>query len=93
MPKLYCYDQNCTTRAYMRFPYINLFRTNMRVEVSTFHNGDLMVKVVFEPDSNFWKETLTWVPSVKEIELILNSLLGIDAVNRWKRHRKSYLGK
>ena len=65
----------------------------MKVEVSRFQDGNLMVKVVFEPNSNFWKETLTWVPTRKEIELILNTLLGIDVVNRWKKHRKSYLGK
>ena len=48
-----------------------------------------MVKVVFEPNSNFWKETLTWVPTIKEIELILNSILGIDAVNRWKKNKRN----
>jgi len=61
----------------------------MRVEVSRFQDGNFMVKVVFEPNSNFWKETLTWVPSLKEIELILNTLLGIDVINRWKKHRKN----
>jgi len=60
----------------------------MKVEVSRFQDGNLMVRVVFEPNSNFWKETLTWVPTVKEIELILNTLLGIDVVNRWKKYRR-----
>lgn len=57
----------------------------MKVEVGRFKDGNLMVKVVFEPNSNFWKGTLTWVPTIKEIELILNTLLGIDVVNRWKK--------
>lgn len=61
----------------------------MKVEVSRFQDGNLMIKVVFEPNSNFWKETLTWVPTIKEIELILNSILGIDAVNRWKKYRRA----
>jgi len=65
----------------------------MKVEVSRFQDGNLMVKVIFEPDSNFWKETLTWVPTIREIELILNSLLGIDVVNRWKKYRRDGLGK
>lgn len=60
----------------------------MKVEVGRFQDGNLMVKVVFEPNSNFWKETLTWVPTIKEIELILNTLLGIDVVNRWKKYRR-----
>ena len=72
----------------MRLSYINLFRTTMRVEVSTFQNGNLMVKVVFVPNGNFWKETLTWVPTIREIELILNTLLGIDVINRWKKYRR-----
>ena len=61
----------------------------MKAEVSRFHDGNLMVKIVFEPNSNFWKETLTWVPTIKEIELILNTLLGIDVVNRWKKYRRN----
>ena len=61
----------------------------MKVEVSKFNNGNLMVKVVFEPSSNFWKESLTWVPTIKEIELILNTILGMDVVNRWKKHRRN----
>jgi len=60
----------------------------MKVEVSRFQEGNLMVKVVFEPNSNFWKENLTWVPTVKEIELILQTLLGIDVINRWKKYRR-----
>ena len=56
----------------------------MKVEVGRFYDGDLKVLVRFEPNSNFWKETLTWVPTVKEIELILNTLLGIDVFNKWK---------
>ena len=65
----------------------------MKVEVGRFHDGDLKVLVHFEPNSNFWKETLTWVPTVREIELILNTLLGIDVINRWKKYRRNYLGK
>lgn len=61
----------------------------MKVEISRFYDGDLKVLVRFESNSNFWKETLTWVPTVKEIELILNTLLGIDVFNKWKRYRRA----
>ena len=61
----------------------------MKVEVSRFHkNGDLMVRVVFEPNSNFWKENLTWVPTLEEIDRILKALLGIDVINRWKKYSR-----
>ena len=60
----------------------------MKVEIGRFYDGDLKVLIRFEPSSNFWKETLTWVPTIKEIELILNTLLGIDVINRWKKYRK-----
>ena len=40
-----------------------------------------MVKVVFEPDSNFRKETLSWVPTFEEVDRISKTLTGIDAVN------------
>ena len=61
----------------------------MKVEVERFYDGDLKVVIRFEPNSNFWKDTLTWVPSLKEIELILNTLLGIDVVNRWKKCKQN----
>ena len=66
-----------------------MIRLEMRVEVSRFQDGNLMVKIVFEPSSNFWKETLTWVPTMKEIELILQTLLGMEVVNRWKKRRRN----
>ena len=69
--------------------YIIVFRCSMKVEVERFYDGDLKVLVRFEPNSNFWKETLTWVPTGKEIELILNTLLGIDVVNRWKKNKRN----
>ena len=61
----------------------------MKVEVSRFQDGNLMVKVVFEPDSNFWRENLTWVPTLEEIDRILKALLGIDVINRWKKYRRN----
>ena len=65
-----------------------MFRCPMKVEVGRFQDGNLMVKVVFEPNSNFWKDSLTWVPTIKEIELILLSLFGIDGVNKiLRKHR------
>ena len=57
----------------------------MKTEVRTFFNGELKVTVIFEPNSNFWKETLTWVPTFKEIELIFLALLGIDRINKLRR--------
>lgn len=53
----------------------------MKVEVGRFKDGRLMVKVVFEPDSNFRKETLSWVPTFEEIDRISKTLLSIDVVN------------
>ena len=54
----------------------------MKVEVGRFKDRKLMVKVVFEPTSNFWKDSLTWVPTFEEIDRILKTLVGIDTVNR-----------
>ena len=61
----------------------------MKVEVERFYDGDLKVKVRFEPNSNFWKENLTWVPTLKEIELIVLAVLGVDGINNWKKYRRN----
>lgn len=62
----------------------------MKVEVERFYEGDLKVLVRFESNSNFWKETLTWVPTLKEIELIVLAVLGIDGINNLlKKYRKN----
>ena len=53
----------------------------MKVEVGRFKDGRLMVKVVFEPNSNFRKETLSWVPTFEEVDRIIKTLMSIDAVN------------
>ena len=53
----------------------------MKVEVGRFKDGRLMVKVVFEPNSNFRKETLSWVPTFEEIDRIVKTLKGIDTIN------------
>jgi len=53
----------------------------MKVEVERFKDGRLKVKVVFEQDSNFRKESLSWVPTLEEVERISKTLEGIDAVN------------
>jgi len=53
----------------------------MKVEVERFKDGRLKVKVVFEQDSNFRKESLSWVPTLEEVERIFKTLEGIDAVN------------
>ena len=60
----------------------------MKVEVERFYDGDLKLLVRFEPSGNFWKENLTWVPTLEEIDRILNALLGIDVINRWKKYRR-----
>ena len=57
----------------------------MKIEVSRFMDGRLKIKVVFEPDSNFWKESLTWVPTFEEIDRIFLALLVIDRINKWRR--------
>ena len=53
----------------------------MKVEVGRFKDGRLMVKVVFEPNSNFRNETLSWVPTFEEIDRIVKTLKGIDTIN------------
>ena len=53
--------------------------------MGTFLNGELKVTVVFEPNSNFWKENLTWVPTFREAKLIFLALLGINGINEWRR--------
>ncbi|MBK5134125.1 hypothetical protein JJE00_06830 [Candidatus Bathyarchaeota archaeon] len=53
----------------------------MKVEVGRFKDGKLMVNAVFEPDSNFRKETLSWVPTFEEIDRISKTLVSIDSVN------------
>ncbi len=53
----------------------------MKVEVERFKDGRLMVKVVFEPNSNFRKETLSWVPTFEEVDRIYSTLSVIDAFN------------
>jgi len=54
----------------------------MKVEVGRFKDGRLMVKVVFEQDSNFRKETLSWVPTYEEVDRISKTLVSIDSVNK-----------
>ena len=46
-----------------------------------FKDGRLMVKVVFEQNSNFRKESLNWVPTFEEVDRIIKTLMSIDAVN------------
>ncbi len=53
----------------------------MKVEVGRFKDGRLMVKVVFEQDSNFRKETFSWVPTFEEVDRISKTLVSIDSVN------------
>ena len=62
----------------------------MRIEVGTFSNDDLKLRIRFEPSSNFWIEDLTWIPTEKEIRLILLSYLGIDGINNLLRKYKRY---
>lgn len=68
-------------RSYISDEYNVLSRSSMRPEVDRFKDGRLMVKVVFEPNSNFRKETLSWVPTFEEIDRIVKALEGIDDVN------------
>jgi len=57
----------------------------MKVEVEKFPNGNLKVVVRFEPNSNFWKTDLTWCPSLKEVELLVQTLVSIDTMNELLR--------
>lgn len=58
----------------------------MKVEVGRFKDGRLMVKVVFEPNSNFRKETLSWVPTFEEVDRISETLRGIDEINELEKY-------
>ena len=54
-----------------------------------FPNGNLKVIVRFEPSSNFWKKDLTWCPSLEEVKLLVQTLLGIDTMNKvLRRYRR-----
>ena len=57
----------------------------MKVEVGRFKDGKLKVKIVFEPNSNFWKDSLTRVSTFEEIDRIHKTLLGIDTINRLEK--------
>jgi len=57
--------------------------------VERFPNGNLKVIVRFEPSSNFWKKDLTWCPSLEEVKLLVQTLLGIDTMNKvLRRYRR-----
>lgn len=69
----------------------------MRIEVERFPNGNLKIKIVFEPTINFWmhydpkRDTwyATWVPREDEIELIALTYLGVDGINDMlKKYRR-----
>ena len=47
--------------------------------------GNLKLIVRFEPTSNFWKNDLTWCPSLEEVKLLVQTLLSIDTMNRLLR--------
>jgi len=86
------YMHNCTKAhppTFKLFTYSTLFRLTMKVEVERFHDGDLKLLVRFEPSGNFWKADSTWVPTFEEIERILETLLGVDVINRWKKNRRN----
>ena len=53
----------------------------MEVEVERFKDERLMVKVVFEPNSNFREKTLSWVPTFEEVDRITKTLVSIDSIN------------
>ena len=59
-----------------------LSRASMKVEVGRFKDKTrLKMKVVFEPSSNFWIDSLSWVPTFDEVKLITDSLNAIDDYN------------
>jgi len=70
----------------------------MRVEVERFSNGNLKLKIVFEPSSNFWlhydpKRNIwyaSWVSTEEQIITTFLSYLGIDGVNKQlKEYRRN----
>jgi len=70
----------------------------IKIEIETFHNGNLKEKIVLEPSTNFWlhydpRRDIwygTWVPTESEIVTIFLTYLGINGVNEQiKRYRRN----
>jgi len=65
----------------------------MKLELDEFKTGfrNIMLKVVFQSDSNFWidkkKGIATWVPRWEELEKILKALQVIDSGNKKIREK------
>jgi hypothetical protein len=60
------------------------------IEVSTFSDGRLMLRVRFTFTSNVWfsnNEEITWVPTLKEVAVLKEAL---DAVNEHNEKKKAF---
>ena len=59
-----------------------------RIELDTFSDGRLMVRVRFCSNSNFWIQDMgkaTWVPTLKEVDLLKEAIDAIDEYNQGKK--------
>ena len=58
----------------------------MKVEVEKFGDGrSLKVLGRFEKASNFWVDSLTWVPRIDEVELLCDVLFTVNDSNKIKK--------
>ncbi len=60
------------------------------IELAKFADGDLMVRVRFRRNSNFWfnGEETTWVPTLDEADLIKEGVYIVDKRNEEKRKER-----
>ena len=58
----------------------------MKVEVEKFSDGrSLKALRRFEKTSNFWGDSLTWVPRIDEVELLCDVLFTVNDSNKIKK--------
>lgn len=63
-----------------------------KIEIDQFYEGRLMLRVRFPASSNFWIEDngqATWVPTLKEADLLIETLHVINEYNLIKQASKT----
>jgi hypothetical protein len=60
----------------------------MRYEIFRSSSGEILVKVLFEEESNFNSDSLTWVPEINEIKDIYEAIMMTVSYNNLKRDGK-----
>jgi hypothetical protein len=60
----------------------------MRYEIFRSSSGEIFVKVLFEEESNFNSESLTWVPEIDEIKDLYEAVMMVVSYNNLKKDGK-----